>query len=93
LVATTDLIATLPAGMLRALGYPVDIQPVPVPIPEIPLLVMWHPRDTHDPKLRWLRGEIEASVDVSAEVRRKASARARSSDEMRSSHTRRAARG
>ncbi len=55
--------------MLHTVGYPLDIAPAPCVLPDIPVLVAWHPRDTHDARLRWLRGQIEACV-ATASARR-----------------------
>ncbi len=55
LVRTTDLIATVPerhTGILRAGLYSFDL---PVPLPEITVSLLWHPRMDADPAHRWLR--------------------------------------
>lgn len=62
LVATTDLIATLPERFLRSTGFALDVQPPPCELPELPMLVGWHSRDTHDARLRWLREQLAACV-------------------------------
>ena len=52
----TDLIATVPerhTGQLRAGLYSF---PLPVPLPEITVSMLWHPRMDGDTAHRWLRG-------------------------------------
>jgi DNA-binding transcriptional LysR family regulator len=52
----SDLIATVPerhTGNLRAGMYSF---PLPVPVPEITVSMLWHPRMDADPAHRWLRG-------------------------------------
>lgn len=61
-VATTDLITTLPERFLRDTGYALDIQPAPCELPELSLLVAWHPRETANPQLQWLREQIAECV-------------------------------
>ena len=55
LARKSDLIATVPerhTGILRAGMYTF---PLPVPIPEIMVSLLWHPRMDADPAHRWLR--------------------------------------
>jgi DNA-binding transcriptional LysR family regulator len=62
IAATTDLIATLPERFLRAAGFPLDVEPPPCALPELPLQLVWHPRDSGEERLRWLREQITACV-------------------------------
>lgn len=55
LVETTDLVATLPERLARAAGYELHVQPPPCSIPTLSMLMAWSPRDTLDPRHRWLR--------------------------------------
>lgn len=72
LARATDLIATVPkhhTGKLRAgmFGFP-----LPFPMPEITVSLLWHPRLHADPAHRWLRecvrevcaGQIDEASDV-----------------------------
>ncbi len=58
LVRSTDLIATVPerhTGLLRAGLFSFAL---PVPVPEITVSMLWHPRLDGDPAHRWLRGIV-----------------------------------
>jgi DNA-binding transcriptional LysR family regulator len=58
LARDSDMIATVPerhTGSLRAGMFSFAF---PVPIPEIPVSMLWHPRLDADPAHRWLRGCI-----------------------------------
>ena len=64
LVRATDLIAAVPerhTGNLRAGMHSFAL---PVPVPEITVSLLWHPRLDADPAHRWLRGCVR---DVCAE--------------------------
>jgi DNA-binding transcriptional LysR family regulator len=71
-VASTDLVATLPERRARGSGYALDLQPPPCTLPELPMLVCWHPRDTHDPRHRWLRERLAACAEGEATRARRA---------------------
>lgn len=58
LVRSTDLIASVPerhTGLLRAGLFSFAL---PVPVPEITVSMLWHPRLDGDPAHRWLRGVV-----------------------------------
>lgn len=55
LVETTDLVATLPERLARAAHYALDIEPPPLDLPELSMLLAWSSRDTLDPRHQWLR--------------------------------------
>ena len=58
LVRSTDLIASVPerhTGLLRAGLFSFAL---PVPVPEITVSMLWHPRLDGDPAHRWLRGIV-----------------------------------
>ena len=58
LVRSTDLIASVPerhTGLLRAGLFSFAL---PVPVPEITVSILWHPRLDGDPAHRWLRGVV-----------------------------------
>jgi DNA-binding transcriptional LysR family regulator len=55
LARTSDLIATVPerhSGVLRSGMFSF---PLPVPVPELTVSLLWHPRLDSDPAHRWLR--------------------------------------
>jgi DNA-binding transcriptional LysR family regulator len=54
-VASTDLIATLPAHAARATRHPLHAAEPPLPIPPLPMVMLWHPRTTASPRHRLLR--------------------------------------
>jgi DNA-binding transcriptional LysR family regulator len=58
LARASDLIASVPerqTGNLRAGMYSF---PLPVPVPEVTISLLWHPRMDADPAHRWLRGLV-----------------------------------
>lgn len=58
------LLATAPYrlrdGAMQGLAH----APVPLPCPTLPMYLIWHLRQHHDPAQRWLRGLIEAEAGV-----------------------------
>ena len=58
IVASTDLIATVPRTIGEALASTgtIKVFPCPVRIPTFSVKQYWHARYHHDPGLRWLRG-------------------------------------
>lgn len=64
LIAGTDLILTIARGGLSNLP-PDDhlvVLPVPVVLPPIPFVQIWHKRRESDPAHRWLRSKISSTV-------------------------------
>ena len=59
-VAGSDLIATLPEPVARAVGGPLKLQysKCPVEIPRIPVSLVWHTRTHQDPSHRWFRDMV-----------------------------------
>ena len=62
IVATTDLVGTLPGPLVATLGEPLGLVavPLPVPTPAVELYAWWHERVDHEPAHRWLREQIAA---------------------------------
>lgn len=60
LVATTNLIATVPLRMGEVLsrGNALRCMPLPFELPSYPVRQHWHQRHQHDPGHRWLRQSI-----------------------------------
>lgn len=56
LARATDLVATVPQRHSKALQAGMASFPLPVPVPEIAISLLWHPRMDADPAHRWLRG-------------------------------------
>lgn len=64
LISGTDLILTIARGGLKNLPKDSNLAvlPVPVALPPIPFVQIWHKRRESDPAQRWLRSKISASV-------------------------------
>ncbi len=62
LVARSDLIATLMAGMVDASGRAGDLRvlPPPLDLEPVPFVLAWHRRNDTHPAQRWLRGTARA---------------------------------
>jgi DNA-binding transcriptional LysR family regulator len=66
LARVSDLIASVPerhTGILRAGMHSF---PLPMPVPEIKISMLWHPRMDADPAHRWLRGLV---LDICGAIR------------------------
>lgn len=64
LARATDLIASVPERHTGNLRAGMHSFPLPVPVPEITVSLLWHPRLHADPAHRWLRGCVR---DICAE--------------------------
>jgi len=53
---TSDLIASVPERHTGKLRDGMHSFPLPVPMPEVTIALLWHPRLDADPAHRWLRG-------------------------------------
>ncbi|WP_372002139.1 LysR family transcriptional regulator [Tistrella mobilis] len=60
LLARTDLIAMAPERLAMACARDLDIFEPPVAVPGFTIHLAWHPRRDRDPKICWLRREIQA---------------------------------
>ncbi|MFJ3681333.1 LysR family transcriptional regulator [Pseudomonas sp. NPDC090208] len=60
LLLETDMIWTLPCALGRTLAayYPLQIRPMPLPIPSFEIDLYWHDRFHRDPQNKWLRETI-----------------------------------
>ena len=56
LVRGSDLIATVPERHTRSLCSGLSSFPLPWPMPDFVISLLWHPRQDADPAHRWLRG-------------------------------------
>jgi DNA-binding transcriptional LysR family regulator len=56
LARASDLIASVPERHTGGLRAGMHAFPLPVPVPEITVSLLWHPRLDADPAHRWLRG-------------------------------------
>jgi len=59
-VASTDLVLTVPSRLGRILAEVFDVQvhPLPLPLAPIDIKQYWHSRYNHDPGLIWLRSQF-----------------------------------
>lgn len=73
LARTSDRIATVPERHTAALRAGMHTFPLPFPVPEITVSLLWHPRLDADPAHRWLRARVQ---EVCAEAVRAAGAAA-----------------
>ncbi|MEC7520921.1 MAG: LysR family transcriptional regulator [Myxococcota bacterium] len=64
LVAGTELIATLPDDVVRTSPHALVLASPPVPIPVVSMLLLWMPRDTTDPRHRFVRGRVAEAVQA-----------------------------
>ncbi len=64
LVASSDLLLTVPRGRAVALGAPLGnhLLAVPLPLPPVELHVYWHRLADEEPRSRWLRAELLGSA-------------------------------
>lgn len=62
IVAKTDLIAAIPRRQAEKaqLFYPIQIAPMPIAIPPIPVSLIWHKQQDSSASLLWLRQRIVA---------------------------------
>lgn len=66
LIATTDLLVTLPERVARVFAplLPLHAEPPPLPTPEFTMSMVWHERNDREPGLTWLRERmLEAAAD------------------------------
>ena len=66
IVASTDLVATEPARVLRPLAKQLGllVQPPPFDLPKFEVAQMWPRRFTSDPGHTWLRSQIQTVADA-----------------------------
>ncbi|MEQ1571870.1 MAG: LysR family transcriptional regulator [Myxococcota bacterium] len=57
-VRRTHAVTVLPA--IAARGADLALAEVPLPLPPLRIATAWHPRAARDPRVRWLRDQIEA---------------------------------
>ncbi len=62
LVARTELLAILPEEVARTSGEALAWGPPPLPVPELPMLAIWHPGRTPDARHRFYRERVASCV-------------------------------
>ena len=67
IVASTDLVATLPdrPAWSVAVALGLRVAPVPLALPSIPFVMQWHERHRGSPEHVWLRQIVDAAVNQS----------------------------
>jgi DNA-binding transcriptional LysR family regulator len=64
LVATTDLVLTLPRRLAEVLCPPgLLVRPPPLPLDPIQIVALWHHRHHRDPGHRWLREQLWSAAE------------------------------
>lgn len=61
-VARTELIATLPDDVVRTAGVKLVVARPPLDLPVLPMVLLWHPRHTTDPRHRFVRDTVAEAV-------------------------------
>ncbi len=72
LARASDLIATVPERHTTKLRTGLHGFALPVPMPEVTVSLLWHPRLDADPAHRWLRGCVREACAVSSPGERRA---------------------
>lgn len=64
-VASSDLLAVVPAGLAARFRkiLPIETRKVPLRMPQFHMRLLWHERNTSDPAHQWLRSEIRKCFD------------------------------
>lgn len=61
-IARTELIATMPEEVARTAGLDLRVGKPPLPTPTLPIVMVWHPRTTTDPRHRFIRETIARAM-------------------------------
>jgi DNA-binding transcriptional LysR family regulator len=56
----TDLVAVVPARLMRGFGRELSAFELPVAVPAFDVIAVWHPRVHNDPRHRWLRETLRS---------------------------------
>lgn len=62
LIAATDLIGTMPEEVVHLHRETLVACTPPLPLPDVPILAVWHPRRTADPRHRFLREVVKGAI-------------------------------
>lgn len=62
LIATTHLIGALPEEVVRTCAPNLHVSEPPLTVPELPMLILWHPRKSADARHQFLRSCVSAAV-------------------------------
>jgi len=61
-VARTDLVSTLPDDVVATCGTKLVVAKPPLPLPTLPMMLLWHPRHTTDARHRFVRERVARAV-------------------------------
>lgn len=64
ILATSDLLCTLPRRFLTRFADSLDMFKPPVPLPPVEITAYWHPRNHEDPAHQWMRAELFATAST-----------------------------
>jgi len=62
IVAETNLVAVLPHDVVATVGVELVVAEPPLPLPALPMLLLWHPRNTTDARHRFLRERVARAI-------------------------------
>ena len=62
IAAQTELISTLPDDVVATCGTKLVVAKPPLPLPTLPMMLLWHPRHTTDPRHRFVRERVARAV-------------------------------
>ena len=64
-VASTDLIVTLPEQVALAFAplLALHVEATPIPLPGFTMSLVWHERNDHEPGLTWLREQMREAAE------------------------------
>jgi DNA-binding transcriptional LysR family regulator len=71
ILQTDDLIALVPARLLRADDKRLAVLKSPIEVPGFAVIAVWHPRSDKDPAHRWLRSRLAATAQIGRREHRK----------------------
>jgi DNA-binding transcriptional LysR family regulator len=64
IIATSDLICTLPRRFLTRFEDSLDLFEAPMTLPPVEIIAYWHPRTHEDPAHQWFRAELFAAAST-----------------------------
>lgn len=64
IIATSDLLCTLPRRFLQRYTGTLDLFAPPIDLPPVEVTAYWHPRAQDDPGHRWLRAQLFAAAEA-----------------------------
>lgn len=66
-VAKSDCILTAPSQVMKQIaeGFPINVMPAPIEVPDITIVQTWHERNNQDPGHKWFREQIRKVLQKS----------------------------